>query len=128
MISGLRQRSRSHLLLILAVVALFGPTAAHAQRAASPLPVAPPESAGMSAARLARLTALFGKEVEDRKLPAFKDVKVSTDSGEVAAQRTMIVQDLLRHTAGLPYGELTQNAAVNHRGIFRQLVYQAIAD
>ena len=45
-------------------------------------------------------------------LPAFKDVKVSTDGGEVAAQRPMTVQDLLRHTAGLPYGELTQNAAV----------------
>ena len=45
-------------------------------------------------------------------LPAFKDVKVSTASGEVAAERPMTVQDLLRHTAGLPYGELTQNAAV----------------
>ena len=135
----------------------------------------------MSAARLARLTALFHKEIEDKKLPgavmmvarkgklvyasalgvrdpksgdpmrtdaifriysmtkpivsvasmvlvedgklqltdpvskwlpAFKDVKVSTDGGEVAAQRVMTVQDLLRHTAGLPYGELTQNAAV----------------
>jgi hypothetical protein len=42
----------------------------------------------------------------------FKDVKVWTDGGEVAAQRPMTVQDLLRHTAGLPYGELTQNAAV----------------
>jgi CubicO group peptidase (beta-lactamase class C family) len=39
-------------------------------------------------------------------------VKVSTSSGDVAAQRPMTVQDLLRHTAGLPYGELTQNAAV----------------
>jgi len=47
-----------------------------------------------------------------RWLPAFKDVKVWTDGGEVAAQRPMTVQDLLRHTAGLPYGELTQNAAV----------------
>jgi CubicO group peptidase (beta-lactamase class C family) len=45
-------------------------------------------------------------------LPAFKDVKVWTEGGEVAAQRPMTVQDLLRHTAGLPYGELTQNAAV----------------
>ena len=45
-------------------------------------------------------------------LPAFKDVKVSTATGEVAAERPMTVQDLLRHTAGLPYGELTQNAAV----------------
>ena len=45
-------------------------------------------------------------------LPAFKDVKVWTQNGEVAAERPMTVQDLLRHTAGLPYGELTQNAAV----------------
>jgi CubicO group peptidase (beta-lactamase class C family) len=135
----------------------------------------------MSAARLARLTAAFRKEIEDRKvpgavmliarkgklvyasalgvrdpngsepmrmdaifriysmtkpmvsvaamilvedgalqltdpvarwLPAFKDMKVSTGSGDVAAQRPMTVQDLLRHTAGLPYGELTQDTAV----------------
>ena len=47
-----------------------------------------------------------------RWLPAFKDMKVSTTGGEVPAQRAMTVQDLLRHTAGLAYGELTQNAAV----------------
>src|SRR5262252_5118228 len=45
-------------------------------------------------------------------LPAFKDVKVWTANGEVPAERPMTVQDLLRHTAGLAYGELTQNAAV----------------
>ena len=45
-------------------------------------------------------------------LPAFKDTTVSIGSGDVAAQRAMTVQDLLRHTAGLAYGELTQNAAV----------------
>ena len=45
-------------------------------------------------------------------LPPFKDVKVSTAAGEVAPSRAMTVQDLLRHTAGLPYGELTANAAV----------------
>jgi CubicO group peptidase (beta-lactamase class C family) len=45
-------------------------------------------------------------------LPAFKDMKVSTTGGEVPTQRAMTVHDLLRHTAGLPYGELTQNAAV----------------
>ena len=45
-------------------------------------------------------------------LPPFKDVKVSTAAGEVATDRPMSVQDLLRHTAGLPYGELTTNAAV----------------
>jgi CubicO group peptidase (beta-lactamase class C family) len=45
-------------------------------------------------------------------LPAFKDVKVWTSAGDVAPERPMTVQDLLRHTAGLAYGELTQNAAV----------------
>jgi CubicO group peptidase (beta-lactamase class C family) len=45
-------------------------------------------------------------------LPAFRDVNVSTPAGDVAPTRAMTVQDLLRHTAGLPYGELTQNAAV----------------
>ena len=182
----LRPRPRSRGWLAVTIVALLVSSAspAHAQRpapAAHPLPTAPPESAGMSATRLARLTSTFGKEIEDKKLPgavmmvarkgklvhasalgvrdprgvgsmradtifriysmtkpivsvatmilvedgrlqltdpvakwlpAFKDVKVWTDAGEVPAQRPMTVQDLLRHTAGLAYGELTQNAAV----------------
>ena len=181
MISSPRQRSRPLLLVLLAVTVLLGPSVVHAQRAAPPLPAAPPESVGMSTTRLARLSAVFAKEIEDKKLPgavmmvarkgklvyvnalgvrdpkssdpmrtdtifriysmtkpivsvatmvlvedgklqlmdpvakwlpAFKDVKVWTESGEVAAQRPMTVQDLLRHTAGLPYGELTQNVAV----------------
>jgi CubicO group peptidase (beta-lactamase class C family) len=181
MISSVRQLSRPLLVAILAAAVLLGPLAAYAQRPVSPDAVATPESAGMSSARLERLAAVFGKEVEDKKLPgavmmvarkgkivyvkalgvrdpkigdpmrtdtifriysmtkpivsvaamilvedgklqlmdpvakwlpAFKDVKVWTDGGEVAAQRPMTVQDLLRHTAGLPYGELTQNAAV----------------
>jgi CubicO group peptidase (beta-lactamase class C family) len=45
-------------------------------------------------------------------LPAFKDAKVSTGTADVAAERAPTVQDLLRHTAGLPYGELTTNPAV----------------
>ena len=45
-------------------------------------------------------------------LPAFKDVKVSTPQGDVPSARPMTVLDLFRHTAGLPYGELTANAAV----------------
>jgi len=45
-------------------------------------------------------------------LSPFKDVKVAIASGEVPAERAMTVQDLLRHTAGLPYGELTQNSAL----------------
>jgi CubicO group peptidase (beta-lactamase class C family) len=155
-----------------------------AQRAATPaapIVAAPPQSVGMSPARLARITTAFNKEVADKKLPgvvmmvarkgrlvysaalglrdpktadvmrndtvfriysmtkpivsvaamllvedgklllidpvskwlpAFKDVKVTTAGGEVPAERAMTVQDLLRHTAGLPYGELTQNAAI----------------
>ena len=161
-----------------ALVALLTPIAVGAQQ---PLQTAPPETQGMSAARLARLNGAFKKEIEDKKvpgvvmmiarkgklvftsaqglrdprgtdpmrldtifriysmtkpmasvatmilvedgtvqltdpvskwLPAFKDMKVSTTGGDVPAQRPMTVQDLLRHTAGLPYGELTQNAAV----------------
>src|SRR5258705_528853 len=45
-------------------------------------------------------------------LPAFKDVKVFSRGGLVAAERAMTVQDLLRHTAGLAYGKLTQNLVV----------------
>ena len=187
---SLRHWPWSRVLLVAIFAALFASSAAHAQRAAAPtapapgassISVASPDSAGMSATRLARLTTVFRKEIEDRKLPgavmmiarkgklvyatalglrdpkgaepmrtdaifriysmtkpivsvgamvlvedgvlqlmdpvarwlpAFKDVKVSTEGGDVAAQRPMTVQDLLRHTAGLPYGELTQNAAV----------------
>jgi CubicO group peptidase (beta-lactamase class C family) len=78
MISNPRHRQRSRLLLVVAIAALFVSTTAHAQRypspaatapAASPLAAAPPESAGMSAARLTRLTAAFRKEIEDKKLP-----------------------------------------------------------
>jgi CubicO group peptidase (beta-lactamase class C family) len=183
MIASLRRHSGSRVLFVtMAVLALS--TTASAQPATSPAAppaVAQPESAGVSATRLARLTAAFRKEIDDQKvpgvvmmvtrkgklvyatalgrrdpkssdpmrtdtifriysmtkpivsvaammlvedgrlqltdpvarwLPAFKDVKVWTDAGEVAAQRAMTVHDLLRHTAGLPYGELTQNAAV----------------
>ena len=45
-------------------------------------------------------------------LPAFKDMKVATATGEVAVERQMTIQDLLRHTAGLPYGEITKNEKV----------------
>ncbi len=174
---------RSTMLLAVTVAALLCPAAAGAQPAAAngALATAAPEAVGMSAARLARLTSTFKKEIEDKKLPgavmlvarkgklvyagalgardprradpmrpdaifriysmtkpmvsvatmilfedgalqltdpvsrwlpAFKDVKVSTPGGDVAAQRPMTVQDLLRHTAGLAYGELTQNTAV----------------
>ena len=54
-------------------------------------------------------------------LPAFKDLQVSTPKTDafdrvdyvmVAAEREMTIQDLLRHTAGLAYGELTDNTPV----------------
>src|SRR5262245_59287481 len=55
-------------------------------------------------------------------LPAFKNQRVSvakTDAEfarltytNVAADREMTVQDLLRHTSGLAYGEITQNVPV----------------
>jgi CubicO group peptidase (beta-lactamase class C family) len=172
---------------------LIGLPPAQAQRAApkalapttsAPIPSALPESVGMSSTRLARMTAAFKKETDDKKLagavlmvsrkgkliyssafgvqdpkgtapmktdtifriysmtkpfasvalmllvedgvvqltdpvakwlPSFKDAKVSTGTAgaaDVAAERAPTVQDLLRHTAGLPYGEITGNAAV----------------
>jgi CubicO group peptidase (beta-lactamase class C family) len=45
-------------------------------------------------------------------IPSLKEVKVSAASGDVAPERAMTVQDLLRHTAGLAYGELTKNEKV----------------
>src|SRR5262245_8594417 len=55
-------------------------------------------------------------------LPTFKGQRVSVAQADaefarltytnVAAQREMTVQDLLRHTSGLAYGEITQNAPV----------------
>jgi CubicO group peptidase (beta-lactamase class C family) len=55
-------------------------------------------------------------------LPAFKGQRVSVARADaefarvtytnVAADREMTVQDLLRHTSGLAYGEITQNAPV----------------
>jgi CubicO group peptidase (beta-lactamase class C family) len=66
-------------------------------------------------------------------LPAMKSLQVSvartdaefarTTFTSVAADREMTVQDLLRHTAGLAYGEITQNAPVKDAllkaGIFK---------
>src|SRR5437763_2362333 len=56
-------------------------------------------------------------------LPGFDKMQVSvatkTPEGQsysaVAAERAMTVQDLLRHTSGLAYGEITQNAPVQER-------------
>ncbi|MBC7703564.1 MAG: beta-lactamase family protein [Rhodoferax sp.] len=45
-----------------------------------------------------------------KHLPAFKDLKAYTATGTEPA-RPMTVQDLLRHTSGLGYGEISDNAA-----------------
>lgn len=69
-------------------------------------------------------------------LPAFKSMQVSvatTDAefakityGTASAVREMTVQDLLRHTAGLAYGEISQNApvkkALQDGGIFKTTI------
>ncbi len=67
-----RLRSRSIVLLLVSIFALLEPRAAGAQQAAAPADApttAPPEAAGMSAARLTRLTNAFKKEIEDKKVP-----------------------------------------------------------
>jgi CubicO group peptidase (beta-lactamase class C family) len=65
-------------------------------------------------------------------LPGFDKMQVSvatkTPEGQaysmVPAERAMTVQDLLRHTSGLAYGEITQNAPVKEglerSGLFRK--------
>jgi len=78
MISRVRRHRRSRIASIVVTATLVMASAAHAQRAASPVPtgaagsavaLAPPESVGMSAARLARLTTVFRKEIDDKKVP-----------------------------------------------------------
>ena len=53
--------------------------------------------------------------------PQFKDLKVYSESGNVAAKRPVTVRDLLRHTSGLTYG-FFGNTAVDkmylERGVF----------
>ena len=69
-------------------------------------------------------------------LPGFDKLQVSVagkDAGGnptytmVAADRPMIVQDLLRHTAGLAYGEITTNAPVKE-GLEKAGVYSKELD
>lgn len=45
-------------------------------------------------------------------LPEFEGVEVVAGDGTEPAARAMTVQDLLRHTSGLAYGEITPNTAV----------------
>ncbi len=55
-------------------------------------------------------------------LPAFKTISVYTSTGTEPA-RAMTVQDLLRHTSGLGYGEISNNdafkAALAQAGLFK---------
>ena len=55
-------------------------------------------------------------------LPAFKDMTVQTASGTEPA-RPMTVQDLMRHTSGLVYGEVSANAtlkdALDKAGLYK---------
>jgi CubicO group peptidase (beta-lactamase class C family) len=167
-----------------------------------PLPLAKPESVGMSSQRLAKISSVMKKEVADgsfrgavvlvaRKgklvyhqavgmqtaarpmaehsifriysmtkplvsvaammlsedgrlqltdpvgkfLPGFDKMQVSvanktaegTTYGIVPAERAMTVQDLLRHTSGLAYGEITQNAPVKE-GLEKAGVYRKDMD
>jgi CubicO group peptidase (beta-lactamase class C family) len=56
--------------------------------------------------------ALQLTDAVSKHLPAMKDLRVSSGGGEIATEQVMTVQDLLRHTAGLAYGEITKNIAV----------------
>ena len=185
----------------LAAFALVVSFATLAQSVA-PLPLAQPESVGMSSARLKKISAAMQKEVADgsfrgavvmvaRKgklvyqeafgmqtasapmktdtifriysmtkplasvaammlvedgrlqltdpvgkwLPGFDKMQVSSQNktpegtayNMVAQDRPMTVQDLLRHTSGLAYGEITQNAPVKE-GLERAGVYRKDLD
>lgn len=63
-----------------------------------------------------------------KHLPSFKDLRVSVGGGEIAPERAMTVQDLLRHTAGLAYGELTKNVTVKEELVKAGLVLPGVRD
>ena len=57
-----------------------------------------------------------------KHLPAFKDMRVLTVTGTEPA-RAMTVQDLLRHTSGLGYGEISPNVALKD-GLAQAALYK----
>jgi len=75
-------------------------------------------------------------------LPALKSLNVSVAKadaeyakisyGQAPADREMTVQDLLRHTAGLAYGEITQNAPVKEAlakaGLYKSTIDYDVRD
>jgi CubicO group peptidase (beta-lactamase class C family) len=63
-----------------------------------------------------------------KHLPSFKDVRVWRGGGEIAPERQMTVQDLLRHTAGLAYGEITKNTTVKEALIQAGLTKPGVRD
>ena len=73
-----------------------------------------------------------------KHLPAMKNMQVSVAKADaefakysystVSADREMTVYDLLRHTAGLAYGELTANPAVKEAHIKAGLYLQNVRD
>jgi CubicO group peptidase (beta-lactamase class C family) len=58
---------------------------------------------------------------------ASKDASGQTTYALVPAERPMTVQDLMRHTAGLAYGEITQNAPVKE-GLTKAGLYRTDLD
>jgi CubicO group peptidase (beta-lactamase class C family) len=61
-------------------------------------------------------------------LPSFKGLRVSSGGGQIAADRPMNVHDLLRHTAGLAYGEITKNVTVKEALIDAGLAKPGVRD
>lgn len=57
-----------------------------------------------------------------KHLPAFKDMRVLTVTGTEPA-RAMTVQDLLRHTSGLGYGEISPNVVLRE-GLAQAALYK----
>ena len=191
MTTNLPNRQQLRLLALAVLASALATTLATTQALAQPLPTARPESVGMSAERLDKITSVFQKEVADKKLPgavvmvarkgklvysqafgslnnaaggamavdslfriysmtkplastglmmlvedgkvqltdpvskflpSFKNPMVSVPGYDpvfngvsfklVPANREPTVQDLLRHTSGLAYGELTKNTLV----------------
>src|SRR5258708_19410672 len=95
--SNLQSLSRRWGLPVIALVAVLGaPLVAGAQQTLSSAVAlqhanAPPESVGMSAERLARLTAIFKKEIDDKKLPGA--VMMIARHGKLAYATALGVRD-----------------------------------
>ena len=76
--------------LVLACLALASLSSAVAQ----PLPVAKPESVGMSSQRLEKITAALTQEVADKKLPGAVVTQLIEKSGGAVATATQLRAEL----------------------------------